>query len=282
MKNCGLTLLILFVGFAFFGCDVEDANLDDKVPVEEIKANLTASKWELRSVEEEGYGIFAPENDTMYTINFFDDGSLEGKDACNRCEGNYEIDSSGKLIINEMACTEMACHGFQHTISYAYSLHGENSFSFEDEQLYITLNDEENESHTFRFADAESDSPKKVIMAHLDNFIRSNWADGGYHKLEADINKDTLSVELSYSGCGIHDLNIIFYNYFMESFPVQAYAVVAHKNEACRAVFSSKERFDLTPLKKEYQRYYGDSEEDVIDISIWEDGKTLYQIRYAF
>lgn len=118
-------------------------------------------------------------------------------------------------------------------------------------------------------------------MGDPENFTRSDWPNSHYSLLESEITGDFLWLKVFYSGCGPHDLNVVFYNYFMESIPIQAHAVITHRNELCDAVFISDEMFDLSPLKKKYQQLYG-GENGEISISIQQNDSTLKQLLYNF
>ncbi len=119
-----------------------------------------------------------------------------------------------------------------------------------------------------------------IIMADPADFDREDWPDGFYDVEEAEITGDILRLQVTYSGCREHDFDLVAWNYFMESHPVQAYALLAHDREPCDMVLSAELRFDLTPLKDEYQRQYGTS--GVIDLSLRDRGETYTTLRYAF
>lgn len=275
-----LILTIIFTGLLFPGCELGNAGAEpDEKTAEELKAELIDKDWELRTVETGEYATFVPEEDTMYTLTFFADGTFKGKKLCNQCGGEYEIDHSKNLVFTDFSCTEIACFGYQKEIDFRNTLVERNhSFHFEDNRLFINVNGGEEEAEFFKFA--ESSSLKDVVLANPENFNRSDWPGSYYSLEEAEITGDSLWVKVYYSGCGPHDLNVVFYNYFLESYPVQAHAIVAHKNEDCRAAFTSGEMFDLMLLKKEYQKVYG--EKGTIDISVRQQDSTLRQLRYSF
>lgn len=284
MKNLTFLILLFFAGLLISSCGDSlvypyPDEWNDKTP-EEIKEELTDKNWQLRSIQRDGYSIYAPENDSMYTIRFADDGTIGANDVCNQCGGEYEITPSKQLMLESIFCTEAACNQFPQKMPFTSVLAGkELPFYMQDNYLYVSLKND-GESKLYVFADADEVPVKKVVMANPTNFDQANWLDGSFHHLEAEIINDTLSIDLGYSGCGPHDLNLVFYNYFMESYPVQAYAFIAHKNEGCRAVFRSQEKFDLTPLKKEYQTSYG--KEGIISISIIRDGEAQETLQYSF
>lgn len=90
---------IILSGLLFYGCDIGNADSDkNDLSAKELKAELIDKVWELRTVEAGGYGIYAPEEDSMYTLRFFEDGSFEGNDCCNKCGGEYRIDDDKNLV----------------------------------------------------------------------------------------------------------------------------------------------------------------------------------------
>lgn len=88
---------------------------------------------------------------------------------------------------------------------------------------------------------------------------RNDWPDDRLvvHSIEAA--GGLLEVEFSYSGgCNPHDVDLVVFGGFMESFPVQVNAALAHdaRDDACDAVIRRSLSFDLTPLHEEYDRSY--------------------------
>lgn len=71
-----------------------------------------------------------------------------------------------------------------------------------------------------------------------------------------------LLVDVSYrGGCVAHDLDAVAWTGWMESYPVQVGVAVTHDGhgDACKALVSRSLRFDLEPLRKAYQRAYGNA-----------------------
>ncbi len=120
----------------------------------------------------------------------------------------------------------------------------------------------------------------EVIMADPTNFNRDEWPHDHFTLMNIELEADTLEVEVGYSGCGPRDFEMVFWNWFMESDPVQAYGMFSFRPEDCAAWFEDTFRFDLTPLKEKYQYYYSDS--GVIDISIVDRDSTHGGVRYKF
>ena len=75
----------------------------------------------------------------------------------------------------------------------------------------------------------------------------------------ATITDDMLDISASYSGgCKDHQFTLVTSDTFLESFPVQLFASIAHNanDDTCEAYPTANYRFDLTPIKKMYQEAY--------------------------
>ncbi len=75
----------------------------------------------------------------------------------------------------------------------------------------------------------------------------------------ATITDDTLDISVSYSGgCEDHQFTLVVSDTFLESFPVQLHASIAHNanGDTCEAYPTDNYRFDFTPIKKMYQTTY--------------------------
>ena len=70
---------------------------------------------------------------------------------------------------------------------------------------------------------------------------------------------DTLTVTVSYGGgCETHRFTLVASNVFLESYPVQLGASLAHdaNGDSCEAWLTEDWDFDLTPIKRMYQDAY--------------------------
>lgn len=277
MKLCRTYFLSLLPIILLPGCSFVSS--DDSGSSSKLTEKLIGKTWELRSVKENGYGIYATERDSMYSITFHSDSGFSAFDICNNCGGSYQIDNNEIISFEGFFCTEIACSGYQNAIPFSSLLAGNTyPISIQNEELHITVDEDNGAERDYVFA--EYSSIKKAIMANPTTFNKDDWPSGYHNVLESDIIDDTLHLRIGYSGCGTHELNLVFYNYFMESYPVQAYAMISHPEEPCDAYFESKESIDLIPLKNEYQVYY--SEEGVIDISIFRQYTKEIMLRYNF
>lgn len=82
-----------------------------------------------------------------------------------------------------------------------------------------------------------------------------------------EIQGDTLSLEVRYGGgCREHRFALLIDPAFMESFPVQVAARLAHDadGDPCRALLTRTLRFDLSPLREHFEASYGPGRGTVI------------------
>jgi hypothetical protein len=74
------------------------------------------------------------------------------------------------------------------------------------------------------------------------------------------IDGSELAVHIRYGGgCREHSIDLVFWNGFLESDPVQAHAVLAHdaRNDPCDAVITRTRRFDLASLRDRFRDAFG-------------------------
>ena len=97
----------------------------------------------------------------------------------------------------------------------------------------------------------------------------------------ATITDDTLNISLSYSGgCEDHRFTLVVSDTFLESFPVQLSASIAHNanGDTCEAYPTDNYRFDLTPIKKMYQKAYRQKAGTIIlRLKDAPDGELIYE-----
>lgn len=266
----------------FSGCELFNLNNEKNgLSPQELQAQLVNKTWELRTVLEDGYGIYAPELDSMYTLQFSDDGQFSGHEICNDCGGEYHINDNSNLVIEGMACAEMACSGFQESVPFTNILVDQaHSIKIQDEQLTISV---ENDSMDQTYLFSEYGSLKEVIMARPQNtsdFDFSEWPNSNHFSIEAEVSGDSIHVDVGYSGCDIHELNLVAYNYFSGTEPAQAKAFVSHTAEGCRAALGASETFSLVPLKEAYQESISSS--GSIQLIIGENGAETDTVLYRF
>ncbi len=97
----------------------------------------------------------------------------------------------------------------------------------------------------------------------------------------ATITDDTLNVSVSYSGgCREHQFTLVASDTFLESFPVQLHAFIAHNanGDPCEAYPTENYRFDLTPIKTMYQEAYRQEAGTIIlQLKNAPDGELVYE-----
>ena len=97
----------------------------------------------------------------------------------------------------------------------------------------------------------------------------------------ATITGDTLDIRASYSGgCEDHQFTLVVSDTFLESFPVQLHAAIAHNanGDTCEAYPTDNYRFDLTPIKTMYQEAYRQEAGTIIlRLKDAPDGELVYE-----
>ena len=97
----------------------------------------------------------------------------------------------------------------------------------------------------------------------------------------ATITDDTLNISVSYSGgCEDHKFTLVVSDTFLESFPVQLHASLAHNanSDPCAAYPTDNYRFDLTPIKTMYQEAYRQEAGTIIlRLKDAPDGELVYE-----
>lgn len=86
------------------------------------------------------------------------------------------------------------------------------------------------------------------------------WPSDPWTFVAYQIEGDTLSLDVRYGGgCRDHRFALLIDPAFMESFPVQVAARLAHDadGDPCRALLTRTVRFDLSPLREHFEASYG-------------------------
>lgn len=106
------------------------------------------------------------------------------------------------------------------------------------------------------------------------DIILSNGSDTKEFKTDAVtidtafISGDSVSFTVNYGGgCKEHDFFLIANPYFLESYPVQASILLSHDSneDHCEALITkSGIKFNLLPLRKEYEKQYGSGNGTII------------------
>ena len=97
----------------------------------------------------------------------------------------------------------------------------------------------------------------------------------------ATITDDVLNISVSYSGgCKDHRFTLVVSDTFLESFPVQLHASIAHNanRDTCEAYPTENYRFNLTPIKTLYQNAYRqEAGTIVLRLKDAPDGELVYE-----
>jgi hypothetical protein len=97
-------------------------------------------------------------------------------------------------------------------------------------------------------------------VAFADNVIDAAWPRDSLSIESAAVIGDTLRLTLRFGGgCRPHRIGLLLGNVFMESYPVQVHARLAHDaaGDMCKALLTRTRDFDLTPLRRRYRASYG-------------------------
>lgn len=120
----------------------------------------------------------------------------------------------------------------------------------------VILTVENGEKTFFR----QIDPPRgRVVIVEATGQGRGRWGADPYELNAATIMGDTLTVTVSYSGgCETHQFTLVASNVFLESYPVQLGASLAHdaNGDTCERWVTEDWDFDLTPIKRMYQEAY--------------------------
>jgi hypothetical protein len=94
-------------------------------------------------------------------------------------------------------------------------------------------------------------------MADPAHFDSTQWVRGEYDIQAATITGDVLNLTVSCSGTSSKDFELVAWNYWMESSPVKADALLSFKPDTATPGSATRTpSFDLTPLKKAYSDSY--------------------------
>lgn len=99
-----------------------------------------------------------------------------------------------------------------------------------------------------------------IMIDDLISFDRQDWQDGHYSVIAASITDDVLKLHVKMMEDTDNASKLVCWNYFLESNPVQAYALLSYQeHDSVKKVEIERELFfDLTKMKEVYiQSYYG-------------------------
>lgn len=93
-------------------------------------------QWELHAFEMGG-NIVAISNPERYTVEFTDDGRVNIRADCNRCNGAYEA-SGSQLTIGPLGCTRAFCGPDSFFNEYVAALESASSYARSGNELAIS------------------------------------------------------------------------------------------------------------------------------------------------
>jgi hypothetical protein len=90
---------------------------------------------------------------------------------------------------------------------------------------------------------------------------------------DVNLTADIMNLDIGYSGCVGHDFELFAPSFFMESNPLQTQIGLYHKSsyDMCPVYSHATISFDLTPLREQYQDYYGEHGSVLLNISVLGD-----------
>lgn len=103
------------------------------------------------------------------------------------------------------------------------------------------------------------DDMEEIISTTVIAATTEAWGTDAYVINTATIEADTLHINVSYAGgCETHEFTLVAEPMFLESFPVQLRASLAHNanGDTCEAWITEDHSFDLTSIKEAYQQGY--------------------------
>ncbi len=112
------------------------------------------------------------------------------------------------------------------------------------------------------------------------------WPNDPFTIMSTEVIGDTLDVLVQYSGgCVEHDFRLVCYGSWMESLPVQVGILLSHNayDDNCDAIITKTLRFNLTPLRNEYNRSYPNSPGIIIMVLRYGSAPDdIWRIEYRF
>jgi heat shock protein HslJ len=139
VRTLGLAaVMALGAGCAQHSGMMEEGVMQEGVATDPGSAQSTTWQWLSKVTQKEMLEVAQPER---YTLALQPDGSVQAQFDCNRGHGSYEI-SDGRLKIGPVATTMMACLPGSLDADYGQALLKVESFSVENGELLLGLEDE--------------------------------------------------------------------------------------------------------------------------------------------
>jgi heat shock protein HslJ len=145
VRTFGLAaVMALAAGCAQHSDIMEEGVMQQGASTDPGSAQGISWQWLSKTTPREMLDVAQPEN---YSFLLLPDGSVQAQFDCNRGHGSYEI-SDGRLRFGPLATTRMACLPGSLDSVYGQALEKVESFSVENGELLLGLEDEEG---TLRF-----------------------------------------------------------------------------------------------------------------------------------
>ena len=105
---------------------------------------LTGRTWQLAAITGQTpsfQGVFPPEEQTLYTLEFATDGTLAAKADCNAVAGTYELSGNDGMTITLGASTLVACPDGSYGTIFAHELANVTTWAIASAELTLTTAD---------------------------------------------------------------------------------------------------------------------------------------------
>lgn len=108
-----------------------------------------------------------------------------------------------------------------------------------------------------------------IILATPRDFDCEKWPVGNYSIQSSSLEGDLLKLSITCFGSLPRHFELIAWNYWLESNPVQVYAVLSFRSENPTAGSTKYDlTFDLSPMKEQWRHCYG-QQTGTIAFGIW-------------
>ena len=105
---------------------------------------LTGKTWQLTAITGQTpafQGVFPPEEQALYTVEFATDGTLAAKADCNAVAGTYELSGDDGMTITLGASTLVACPDGSYGTIFAHELGNVTTWAIASAELTLTTAD---------------------------------------------------------------------------------------------------------------------------------------------
>ena len=177
-----------------------------------------------------------------------------------------EIEGADIFALNGRDFGDSCCDIFHYVLTYE---RGDRSATVEgtDDRFPARL------AATARVVSAMAQGHSPAVVAPHTRF--EDWPRDPYVLGDVRVEGRTLVAEVTYGGgCEAHRFDLVVYGGWMESFPVQVNALIAHddRSDPCEAIVHDVRSFNLLPLREAYEEAYGEIGADAptIVLRLWD------------